>query len=462
MPFSLTSPRGERSPFFPTRILEVELEQPLPSIAALDPATGTRYGRALVLVRVHTYPLGTMRLQLPDRGLDAADLSEAIWSQFRFEINQHLVHDHLTPVNKLDPAGLPAGRTPRCEVERRDLLARAPFASVVVATHDRTQSLLRTLDTLLALDYPNFEVIVVDNAPSNDDTARAIAQRYGKSDRICYVREPQPGLAIAHNRGLEEVHAPLVAFTDDDVEVDRHWLTHLVRGFDLAPDVACVTGMILPAEMETEAQYLIEQYGYGKGFTRRVYDMGENRPQNALYPYTAGVFGSGANMAFRTAVLRQLGGFDPALGAGSKARGGDDLAAFFRVVTEGYKLVYEPAAILYHWHRREYAALKYQAYGYGVGLMAFLTSALYQRPSVLLDLVRRVPQGMIYASRLRASSKAGDGELGSYPRELVGHERRGMLHGPLAYLVSRWRLRRRTQKERAWQQASAPGRQPTG
>ena len=77
-------------------------------------------------------------------------------------------------------------------------------------------------------------------------------------------------------------------------------------------------------------------------------------------------------MAFRTDWLRTNGGFDPATGAGTPARGGDDLDAFLRVVLDGRTLVYEPAAIVRHYHRRDYASLRRQAYGYGVGLGAYL------------------------------------------------------------------------------------------
>ena len=140
-------------------------------------------------------------------------------------------------------------------------------------------------------------------------------------------------------------------------------------------------------------------------------------------------------MAFSTAALRAIGGFDPALGAGSLAMGGDDLAAFFQVVTHGYRLVYEPSAILYHWHRRDYAGLRRQAYGYGVGLTAYLTKTIVDQPSRLLDFVIRMPQGLAYVFSDKSPKNAK--KLGDYPHELTTIERRGMLYGPIAYLRSR-------------------------
>src|SRR5438270_12782283 len=103
----------------------------------------------------------------------------------------------------------------------------------------------------------------------------------------------------------------IVAFTDDDVVVDRYWLAELVRGFSMAADVVCVTGLVMPLELETQAQLWFEEFGDStQRFTLRIFDLQEHHPNTPLYPY-AGSFGSAANMAFRTAFLRSVGGFDP-------------------------------------------------------------------------------------------------------------------------------------------------------
>ncbi len=231
-----------------------------------------------------------------------------------------------------------------------------------------------------------------------------------------------------------------MAFTDDDVIADRHWVTELVRGFRMAEDVGCVTGLIFPGELETPAQLLAEQYGgFAKGFAPRVFDTGANRPSGALFPYAVGATGSGANMAFRTAVLREMGGFDPALGAGSLGIGGDDLAAFFAVLTRGYRLVYQPGAIVRHWDPRDYAALRRRAYGYGVGLTAYLTKCAVDQPWRVLDMLRRVPHGLSYL--LAPNSHKNEKKQANYPRELNVMEWKGMLYGPVAYLRSRWHVR---------------------
>jgi hypothetical protein len=144
-------------------------------------------------------------------------------------------------------------------------------------------------------------------------------------------------------------------------------------------------------------------------------------------------------MAFRTEVLRAIGAFDPALGAGNIARGGDDLASFFAVLNRGHALVYEPAAIVYHGHHREYAALRKQVYGYGIGLTAYLTKSVLDHPGLLLDFMRRIPQGLGYMLSPRSPKNRSKGA--SYPRELTALELKGMLYGPVAYLRGRRQAR---------------------
>jgi cellulose synthase/poly-beta-1,6-N-acetylglucosamine synthase-like glycosyltransferase len=288
------------------------------------------------------------------------------------------------------------------------------------------------------MDYPDYEVVVVDNAPTTDATASLVAKR--AEETLCYVREPMRGLAAAHNCGLEQARGTIVAFTDDDVIIDRKWLTEISRGFRAAPDVACVTGLIMPAELQAQAQLLLETHGhFGKGFEQRVVNCGTHRPADPLFPFTTGKLGSGANMAFRTDRLRELGGFDPATGTGTTARGGDDLAAFFSVLAAGHSLVYQPTALAWHHHRRDLESLSNQVYGYGVGLGAYLTSALVDHPAMTGQAFRLAPAGLRYA--LHPASPRNTRVGSSWPRELVWRERRGLALGPLAYGVSRLRSR---------------------
>ena len=309
-----------------------------------------------------------------------------------------------------------------------------PRASVIVATRERSASLSRCLDSLLVLDYPHYEVVVVDNAPATDATERLVAARYARDVR--YVVERRPGLAAAHNRGIATARGEIVAFTDDDVVADRRWLLELGTAFEWAADIGCVTGMICAAELETPAQVWSEaRWGFGKGSTPRVFRMSDRRRLGSMFPFAAGRFGSGANMAFRTGVLRELGGFDPALGTGTPSRGGDDLAAFFGVVAAGYALAYAPGAIVRHWHRRDYASLRRQAYGYGAGLTAYLTKTVADDPRRLVGLAAGAPAGLVYLLSPHSAKNARTPQ--DYPGELRWWELLGMLGGPASYLVVR-------------------------
>lgn len=431
----------DTSNFVPVKIQEVEISKPLPTISPFDSATGQTYQGALLLVRLHRQPLGMVALSLNKNGMRPTDCACRIWQELSEKIKAHLQDDSLADIDQLSPDGIPITETPKCLKKRKSLLSDAPYVSIVVATRDRPASLVRCVESLLSLNYPSYEIIIVDNAPSSSEAADLIRLKYGYLNQIRYLVEPIPGLSNAHNRGLMAVQAPIVAFTDDDVVVDTLWLAQLVQGFGVTEDVGCVTGMILPAELQTPAQMWIEQYGnFNKGFTQHIFDMKENRSNNPLYPYAAGVFGSGANMAFKTSVLRQIGGFDPALGAGSGGYGGDDLSAFFDVIKKGYSIVYEPSAMIWHWHHREYENLRKLTYGYGAGLTAYLMKTLIDKPSRLLDFVVRIPQGLIYTINPRSSKNIRKST--GYPRELTNVERKGMLYGPVAYLRSRWRSRK--------------------
>ena len=339
-----------------------------------------------------------------------------------------------------DDFGDSARAGPLCIERHERFLERAPRATVVVASRDGERTLAGCLDSLLALDYPDYEIVVVDNASSRAGVATLVGARCRGTNRVTYVHEDTPGLAVAHNRGLREASGSIVAFTDDDVIVDRMWLAQLARGFEVAPQVACVTGPILPLELETPAQLWAEAYwGLGKGFERRVFDRHAS-DGDSVFPYAAGVFGSGANMAFRSSVLRGLGGFDPALGTGSPSAGGDDLASFFDLVSAGHRLVYEPTALVRHRHRPDYASLRRQAYAYGSGLAAHLTRSVMEDPRRALEVVALAPQGLAHLFGPRSPKRVR--RPADYPRELTRAERRGMARGGLAYVRAR-RARRR-------------------
>lgn len=404
----------------PVTVADIELTQPSPGFGPTGAAE-----RVLALVRVHTYPIGTVLLSVGPDGMSSDQVADVIGRRLDRQVAAHLRRDG---IDRLEAGP----RLPQCLQQRAAILADPPLVSVIVATRDRPASLARCLDSLLAVEFPRLEVIVVDNDPTTPATAELVAGAY-TTRGVRYVCERRRGLAAAHNRGVEVATGDLLAFTDDDVVVDRHWVAALAEAFVAADGVGAVTGLIQPGELRTPAQLLLEQHGdFAKGFEPRIVDLDSHRPEDPRFPLASGRLGSGANMAFNARCLRRLGGFNPALGTGTAAKGGDDLAVFFRTLCAGFRLVYQPAALVRHWHRETTEAVAAQAYGYGVGLGAYLTDALVHEPA------------MTFRTALQAAW-AGQAGYRSHPAgwspDLVRLGRRGAIVGPIAYAASCWRAR---------------------
>jgi GT2 family glycosyltransferase len=322
--------------------------------------------------------------------------------------------------------------------EHKERATQAPATrhrtvTVVVTTCANPGPLERCLEAVLACDPAPDEVVVVENRPGTGVTAALLAERFA-SRGVLLVEEPRRGLSWARNAGLFAAEGEVVAFTDDDVVVDPGWVRHLTGGFDRNEDVACVTGLILPLRLDTEAQLLLEQFaGFSKGFRTREWRLSSRAEYGPLFPYTCGEFGSGANTAVLAAAARALGGFDVRLGAGTAAWGGEELDLYVRLLHAGHALVYEPAALLWHDHPDHLERLRSEAFHYGIGLTAMLTKHLLTSPE-RLDMLHRIPGAVRHiadpGSRKNANKQEG------YPTGLNTIERVGMLLGPAAYARS--------------------------
>lgn len=444
----------ETQDFEPVRMLEVEISQPLPMVAAIDAQTGRTYRRGLALVRLHTQPLGLIDVQLEAKGLSASDYAAQIWDALGPDINQHLQRDGLQAEHKLEPTGLPGGDMPSCLRLRAQFLADPPFVSVIIPTHERAHQLRSSLRSVLALNYPwsRYEVVVVDSAPRTNATSELVEQiGLSSSDcpRVCYIREDRPGRGRACNRGLSIARGEIVAFTDDDVVVDAHWLAELARGFSVAEATACVSGLILPLELETIAQaWFLSRFrpeytaprAADPQFTQRLFGISDHRPNMPLYPYKLPEGAARGIIAYKRSVLRSVGHFDPALGAGTPTGGGEDLDLALRTMLKGYKLAYEPAAVAYHQYRREYSALRRQMYGYGVGYSACLAKTMLANPHLLPDLAGKLLRSarLALSSSFNPRTQADSGhKRRPYRKELTWLWRWGFLYGPIAYFRSR-------------------------
>ena len=283
--------------------------------------------------------------------------------------------------------------------------------TVAVCTHARADLLARCLASVTAsveasgLGRP--EVLVVDNAPPDDSTRRTVEGLRG----VRYTVEPRAGLDFARNAALRTAEGDVVAFLDDDVVVDAGWFAELHHVWAVHPDAGAATGQVLPFELDTPAQVAFERYG---GF-RRPWSgtryAGPTLPGNPLFPYGAGMFGAGCNMSYRREVVLALGGFDEALDTGRPLPGGGDLDMFSRVLRAGHPLVYAPAYLVHHQHRRTDAELRRQLYTWGTGHMAYVEKTWRQDRSARLLLARLVAWQLRRLVRQTAKSVAGRSEL---------------------------------------------------
>jgi GT2 family glycosyltransferase len=312
-----------------------------------------------------------------------------------------------------------------------------PFASVVICTFDRAESLKRVVDSVLLLDYPSFELVVVDNAPARGDATRLLIEGYD-DERLRYVPEPVAGLSRARNRGVSEARGELIVFTDDDVVADAGWLRALAAAFTREPHVGLVTGLVPTAELRNEFQQQFDQsVHWSSNLERKVFDLGANRPVSPTFPFRTGLFGTGASFATTRSALRSVGKFDEALGAGTPTGGGEDLDFFLRVVTKGWQVVIEPTAIVWHFHRADRAALERQMATYGSGATAYMFKHAFDPRNV-----GRLISSVAHWRRKKGDfqfAAAGDPEGATLANDpaLAKIERRGWLRGPSLYMKGR-------------------------
>jgi GT2 family glycosyltransferase len=232
---------------------------------------------------------------------------------------------------------------------------------------------------------------------------------------------------------------------DDDTAADPFWVRSLAESFAAFPQAGAVTGLTLPLKLETEAQAMFEAYGgFARGFARRVLPCDDQRILGRRLPLIAEAIGvgSGCNMAFRSAVLRELNGFDEALDTGAPLPGGGDLDIFYRVLRAGYQFLYEPRAIIRHRHRRSKTGLRRQLAGHYRSVSAFLVKTFgsergFARISVASFLAWRIAKNGYRLIR----SLAGRDVL---PITFNAHIFAAGLAGLGSYHASKWRIRGQT------------------
>ena len=340
------------------RLLDIDLSEPLPPLTLAPGEDGLG-----IVARWEDRLIGfAMRPWAPGVSVDPADLKGYVDAQFATAVLQRKADGELR------------ARWSRSEEHS------PPTLSIAICTKDRAVRLKRLLGSLHVTRGPcgfaAVEVVVIDNAPS-DESTQQVVQAF---PAVRYLCEPKAGLDFARNAALNAATGDYLAFLDDDVVVDRHWLEGLFDAWRSRPDAGGFTGLVLPFRLETDAQVCFEtRGGFGRGFERQVF--GATRFGNALHPVGSGILGAGCNMCFDRRLLLELGGFDEALDTGAPLPGGGDLDIFYRVLRAGRLMVYEPAYVVYHEHRETLPQLERQYWTWGLGFMAFLTKCRRTDPS---------------------------------------------------------------------------------
>jgi GT2 family glycosyltransferase len=386
---------------------------------------------ARVLVRMHGAPLGYVSLPLRPEATLAERVRNAAESSVAESLERHLRRDTAADTASASPDwGGQVGCPARFSHD-------AAGISIVVCTRDRPDVLQECLRALMLVSYTPLEILVVDNAPTGDITKKVVSELAEEDSRIRYTCEPQPGLSRARNHGMAVAKFDLVAFTDDDVLVDAGWPAALAAGFAADPDAACMTGLVASRSLDTRAEFYFDsRYSWGEAFTPRRYDLGPHRDSSAIYPFSAGIFGTGANFAVRRPEIDRLGGFDPLLGAGSPSRGGEDLDIFVRIILSGGRLCYLPAALVWHRHRASDTALAEQIFDYGFGLGAYLAKRMMRGEVTVVTLVCGLGRLAFLAGRMRDATKAS--QFKGRGLRLAVSEAWGILVGAVRY----WRIAR--------------------
>ncbi|KDE98615.1 glycosyl transferase family 2 [Mycolicibacterium aromaticivorans JS19b1 = JCM 16368] len=323
--------------------------------------------------------------------------------------------------------------------------ARSAHVTVVLCTRDRTALLKSAVASVLAAEHPDFDVLIIDNAPRSDATREFVTSL--ADSRVRLITEPVPGLSRARNTGLLAATGDIVAFVDDDVVVDRDWLSVLVKGFGYGDSVGCVSGMVPAGELRTPAQaYFENRAGWTESAEVRIFEWSQAPHDVPLYPFEVRYYGTGANFAVDRQVALSLGGFDERLGAGTRVSGGEDIDMFFRILRSGRQLVREPAAIAWHRHRATVDDLRAQTRGYGLGLGAWLAKLASDPAMAFLALKTVVRRRPALVRHLRSTARRAAPSItvrSDLPSDIGNGTWRFIAAGAWVYLVAAWRNRLR-------------------
>jgi glycosyltransferase involved in cell wall biosynthesis len=219
-------------------------------------------------------------------------------------------------------------------------LPRTPSVSIIVCSYNGAKTLAACLESLGQLDYPDFEVILVDDG-STDDTAYIAAQ----FPTVRYIHQSNHGLSHARNTGAAAANGEVLVYTDSDCMADVDWLYYLI-GTLVSGEYAGVGGPNVPPPAKNWVQACVAGAPGG--------------PSHVLLTDTVAEHIPGCNMAFYRWAFENVGGFDP-----EYRKAGDDVDFCWRVQQGGGVIAFSPAAVVWHHRRFTLRAFIKQQQGYG-------------------------------------------------------------------------------------------------
>lgn len=223
-----------------------------------------------------------------------------------------------------------------------------PFVSIIIPVLNGEKSAGVCVESILELDYNNFELIIVDNG-SKDRTVEIIKSYQQKHNNIKLYFEKIKSSYASRNLGIKNAKGDIIAFTDIDCKVDKKWLTKLIESF-VNDSVGGVAGEIL----SEDAKNLIERY------TTKAGVLSQSKNMSSDFPFAAT-----ANVAYRKKVFDEIGLFDEKM-----ISGGDVDLSWRMQLNTNYNLVFNKDAIILHKHRSAMKDLFKQSFKYGYGRCA--------------------------------------------------------------------------------------------
>ena len=235
--------------------------------------------------------------------------------------------------------------------------------SVVVPTRDRGQSVVATLASILACDYPTLELIVVDQS-SSDATEKSL-QDLQTDPRLQHFRSPTRGISAARNLGISKAQGAIIALTDDDCVVPTNWVRSLVEAFTAEPIPGIVFGSVVPGPHDSAAGFVPASICTTNQLAQNIGDLHK-------------IGGMGACMGLRRQVWEQLGGFDERFGTGARIGAAEESEFLIRSLLAGTHARQLPSFELVHhgfrtWEQGQSLIRRYW-YGSGAAFGIHMTS----------------------------------------------------------------------------------------